>query len=120
MSDSYRHQSTSNFKKLLDQEGVKNILIITIPIFLIFYMHIGLTRLWKNNTPNTKFDADEKLRSESTGLEWDDSTKIKKAILANKDDENQEEDLRKRNRQQKRQKQCQKQIAKVKTCLKTC
>ncbi len=72
-SDSYRHQTTNNFKKLLDLEGKENTWIITAPILLVLYMHIEPMRFLDNGTPNTKFHADGRLCTGSTGLDWDDS-----------------------------------------------
>ena len=67
-SNSYHHQTTKNFEKLLDQESIEKTLKITISILLIFRMNIGLTRLLKDSASNTEFDADGRFRLESTGL----------------------------------------------------
>ena len=116
-SNSYRYQTTNNFEKLFDQECTENTSIITASILLVLRMHIELTRFLENNTPNAKFDINRRLRLGSTGLEWNDSAKIREIIIVNKDDKDEEKDLQKRNRQLKREKQCQKQVAKAKTCL---
>lgn len=59
--------------------------MITVLILLVFSMHIKSTKLLEDSTPNAKFNADEKLRLGSTGLDWDDSAQIEKAIATNKD-----------------------------------
>ncbi len=68
-SDSYYYQTTNNFEKHLDQKGVKNTLMITTLIFIIFCMYIRPTRILEDGISNAKFDADGKLRIESTGLD---------------------------------------------------
>ena len=68
-SNSYCHQITNVFRKLLDQEDVKNTSMITILIFLVFRMYIGITRLLKDGTPIAEFDANKRLRLESTSLD---------------------------------------------------
>lgn len=90
--------------------------MITALIFLVPCMHIKPTKLIENSAPNAKFDSDKKLCSKSTGLYWDNNTKIEEAIIPNKDDKNKEKDPQERNKQLKREKQCQKQAAKAKTC----
>ena len=119
-SDSYCFQITYNFEKLLDQKGMKNISMITILILLIFCMHIGPTRFLEDGVPNAKFDANKRLRLDSTNLDWDDSAKIEETIVADKDNKNEKKDLWEKNRQLKRQKQRQKQATKAKTRPKTC
>ncbi len=113
-SDSYRHQTTNDFEKLLDPEGKENTSMITAPILLVLRMHIGLTRFLEDGAPIAEFDADERLRTRSTGLDWDDSA-VGKAIAAVEDDEDEEEDPREKNRRLKREKQRQKRAAKAKT-----
>ncbi len=88
-SDSYCHQTTNDFEKLLDLEGKENTLMITDPIFLVIHMHIGPTRFLEDDTPNVEFDADGRLRTGSTGLDWDDSA-VAEAIAAVKDDKDEE------------------------------
>lgn len=39
--DSYQYQITNNFKKLLDLKGEENTSMITVPILLVFRIHIG-------------------------------------------------------------------------------
>ncbi len=91
-SDQYRLQTTNNFKKLLDLEESENTSIITVPIFLVLYMHIRPTRLLEDSAPNAKFDANGKLRTVSTSLDGDDSAKIQKAIAVDKDNQDKKED----------------------------
>lgn len=107
-SDSYCYQSTNNFEKLLDQEGKKNFLIITAPIFLVFCMHIRPTRLLEDGTPNAECNVDKKPHLESIGLDWDDSDKIEEAIAVDKNNKDKKEDFQEKNRQLKREKQYQK------------
>ncbi len=116
-SDSYRHQTTNNFEKLLDLKDAENTSMITAPIFQILRMHIGPTRLLEDSAPNTEFSANRRFRTRSTGLNWYDNTKIEEAIAIDKDDEDKKEDPRGRNRWLKKEKQCQKRVAKVKTHL---
>ena len=63
-----RHQTTNNFEKLLKQEDTKNILKVVTPILLTIGMHIGLTRLLEVGLPNAKYDSEEKLHKEYTGV----------------------------------------------------
>ncbi len=70
--------------------------MITAPIFLVLYMHIGPTRFLEDGAPNTEFDADERLHIGSTGLDWDDCAKIAEAIAADEDDKDEKEDSGKR------------------------
>lgn len=123
LSDSYRHQITNKFEKLLDYKDKENTLMIIAPIFLILHIYIRPTRLLKDRIPNTEFDADEKLYPRSIGLDWDDSGKIEEAIATDEDDEDEKKDPWKKNRQLKREKQYQKQVVKARTGLakaKTC
>lgn len=115
--DSYHHQITNDFEKLLNQEGAKNSWMIFVPIFLVFCMHIRPTRLLKSGAPNTKFDVDGRLRTRSISLDWDDSAKIQEVITMEKDNKDKKKDFREKNKQLKREKQYQKQVAKAKTCL---
>ena len=102
--DSYRNQTINDFKKPLNQKGVKNTMMITGPIFLIFCMHIGPTRLLEDSASNAKFDADGRLRLGSTNLDWDDSAKIMEAIAGDKDNEDEKKDHQEKNKGLKRQK----------------
>ncbi len=68
-------------------------------------MHIGLTRLLENSIPNAKFDADKRFCTRFTGFDWDYSTKIEEAIVANKDDKDEKADFQEKNRRLKREKQ---------------
>lgn len=123
LSNSYRYQTINNFEKLLDLESKENILIIITLIFLVLYMHIELTKLSEDGAFNAKFDVDRKLCIGSTGLDWDNSTKIKEVIATDKNDEDKEEDPWEKNRWLKKEKQYLKRVAKAKTRLakaKTC
>lgn len=71
--------------------------MITTPILLILYMHIGPTKLFKTGAPNAGFDAKQRLYPGSTGLDQDESGKIEKAIIANKDNKD-EKDPQEKNR----------------------
>lgn len=59
-SVSYCHQITNKFKKLLDQKGKGNTLIIITLIFLVFCVDIRPTKLLEKDTPNAEFDVDER------------------------------------------------------------
>ncbi len=61
-SNNYRHQTTKNFEKLLDLEGIENTLIINAPIFLVLHIHIEPTRFLEDGTLHAKFDTDGGLR----------------------------------------------------------
>lgn len=91
-SDSYRNQTTNNFKKLLDQEDVENISMITVSILLVLCIYIGPTRLWEDGAPNAEFEADGRFYPGSTNLNWDDNAIIGEAIAANKDNKDEDED----------------------------
>lgn len=68
-SDSYCYQITNDFEKLLDLKSKKNTLMITALIFLIFYIHIRLTRFLKDSAFNIELvDVNKKLCIRSTGL----------------------------------------------------
>ncbi len=96
LSDRYRHQTTNDFEKFLDLESKKNTLMITALIFLILSMHIGPTRFLEDGALNAEFDADRRLHTGSTGLDWDDSA-VAEAIAAVENDKD-EEDPREKNR----------------------
>ncbi len=68
-SDSYRHQTTNDFEKLLDLEGKEKTSMITAPILLVLHMHSGPTRFLEDAAPNAEFDTDGRFRIGSTG--WD-------------------------------------------------
>lgn len=68
-SNSYHYETNDNFEKLLDQEGAENTLMIALPILLVICMHIGPTKLLKDNTSNVEFDGDGRLRTVSTDLD---------------------------------------------------
>lgn len=94
-SDTYSHKTNNNFEKLLDLEGTKNTLMITAPISLVLYMHIGPTQLLENAAFNAKFDAEKRLCPRFTGLDWDDSNEIEEAIATDKKDKDEEDPLKK-------------------------
>lgn len=113
--DSYRHQNINNFEKLLDLEGAKNTSIIIALIFLALRIHIEPAKFLENDALNTLFNMDQRLCTGYTGLDWDNSIKIEKAIAAdehNKDEKNPQE----RNKQLNREKHRQKWATKAKTC----
>lgn len=115
--DSNCHQITNNFKKLFEQEGAENTLIITISIFLVIRMYIRLTRFLEDGAPNTKFDGDGRPYTGFIDLDWNNNAKIKKAIIMDKNNKDEVEDFWKMNRQLKKAKQYQKRVAKAKTHL---
>ncbi len=90
--------------------------MITAPILLVLHMHIGPTHFLKDSALNAEFNADRRLHTGSTGLDWDDSA-VAEAIAAVKDNKDEDEDPREKNRRLKKEKQCQKQAAKAKTCV---
>lgn len=51
-------------------------------------MHIESTRLLEDNALNVEFDVDRRLDLQSTSLDWNDSSKIEKAITIDKDNKN--------------------------------
>lgn len=102
LSDSYRHQTTKNFEKLLTFKGIENTLIIIAPILLVLHMLICPTRLLEDDTSNAEFDAEGKLRPGSTGLSRDERGKIERVLTADKDNKD-EEDPQKKNKQLKRE-----------------
>lgn len=91
-SNTYRHQTTNDFEKLLDLENNKNTSIIITPIFLVFYIYIGLTTFLEDSAPNTEFDIDKRFCPESIGLDCNDSA-IVEAIAVIEDDKDEERDL---------------------------
>lgn len=91
LSDNYRYQITDDFEKPLDLKGVENTKMIITSILFIFHIHIKPTRLLKNSIPNAKFNAGERFRSRSTGLDWDNSSKIEKAIVMDEDAKDKED-----------------------------
>lgn len=82
-------------------------------------MHIQLIKFLENRVSNAKFDANARLHLGFTNLNWDNSVKIEKTIIANKNNEDEEKNLWKKNKQLKSQKQYQKQAIKGKTHMKT-
>ena len=89
----YRHQTTNNFEKLLEQKNAKNTLKVAIPIFLTIRMHIGLTRLLKVGRPNVEYDLERKLHKRCINIDWGDNGKIKEAMAADDDKDNNEGDF---------------------------
>lgn len=85
--NNYDHQTTNNFEKFLALKDVKNTSMITASILLVLRRHIRLTRLLKNGAPNAEFDVEKKLWLGSTSLDWDERSKIEKAITTDKDEE---------------------------------
>lgn len=61
-------------------------------------MHIGLTKLLKVSPPNAKYDMEEKLHKKYTKVNQVDDGKIKKAMAANNDKNNDEEDPQEKNK----------------------
>lgn len=61
-SDSYRHQTTNDFERLLDKEGAENTSTITTPILINIYMHIGPTGFLEDGAPEVVFGTDRKIR----------------------------------------------------------
>lgn len=54
-------------------------------------MHIGLTKLFENDAPNIEFNIEERLRLRSIGLNWDEKGEIKRAIVVDKDNKDEED-----------------------------
>ncbi len=97
LSNNYCYQTTNNFEKFLDLESKDNTSMIIAPILLVLHMHIRLTKFLKDSVPNVEFDADKRLRTGSTGLNWDNSA-VAEATAVVEDNEDEEEDLREKNR----------------------
>lgn len=76
MSDDYRYQSTNDFEKLLEQEGIKNISKVATLILLTIGMYISPTRLLKVNPPNVEYDLEERLHEGCIGVDWSDEGEI--------------------------------------------
>ena len=68
-SDHYRHQTTNDFEKLLEQEDAKNISKVATPILLTIGMHIGPTRFLEVGPPNAKYDLERRLCKRCTGAD---------------------------------------------------
>ena len=110
-SNHYHHQTTKNFKKLLEQEDIKNTLKVAIPIFLTIGMHIGPIKLLKVDLPNAKYNLEEKLRERCIGINWVDDGEIEEAMVVYNNKDNNEKDFWEKNRQLKKKKQYLKQVA---------
>lgn len=81
-------------------------------------IHIGLTKFLEDDTYHAKYHSGKRFRRRYTGLNQNDSAKIKKAIAADNDNKNKIKDLKKKNKQLRRKKLRQnrgKVIAKAKT-----
>ena len=87
--DHYRHQTTKDFEKLLEQEDVKNISKVATPILLTISMHIEPTRLSKVVSLNVEYDSEGRLRERCTGADWGNDGEIEEAMAADieKDDD---------------------------------
>ena len=106
--DQYRHQTTNNFKKLLEQEDAKNTLKVAISIFLIIGMQIGPTRLLEVGLPNAKYNLERKLCKKCTGADLGNDGEIKGAMTADNNKDDDKENLWDENRGLKKENQCQK------------
>lgn len=85
-----------------------NISMIDTPIFFVIHMYIRLTNQLEDGKTNAKYNEDGKFYTKSINLNLDENTKIKETIAADKNNEDEKENLRERNRQKKREKQRQK------------
>lgn len=74
-------------------------------------MYIEPTRLLKVDSPNVKYDLEEKFYEGCTGADWGNDSEIEKAMAADNNKDNNEKDLQEKNRQLKKEKQCLKQRA---------
>lgn len=61
-SNSYRHQTTNNFEKLLEEEGVESISTIMISILISICMHIGPTGFLEDSASEVVFGIDGKIQ----------------------------------------------------------
>lgn len=57
LSNSFQHQITDNFNKLIKQDGNKNTVKIATPILLVIKMHIGPTRLLEDGAIIVNYDS---------------------------------------------------------------
>ena len=87
-SDHYRHQTTNDFKKLLEQEDAENISKVATPILLTIGIHIGPTSLLEVGPSNAKYDSEERLREECTDTDWGDDGEIEEAMAADNNEDN--------------------------------
>ena len=110
-SDHYRHQTTNNFEKLLEQEDAKNTSKVTTLILLTIGMHIGPTRLLNVGLLNAQYDSERKLYEGCTGADWGDDSEIEEAMAADNNEDNDTKDFWEKNRQLKKKKQYLKQVA---------
>ena len=101
-SDYYRHQTTNNFEKLLEQEDAENTSKIATPILLTIGMHIGSTSLLEVGSPNAKYDSDERLCKGYTSADWGDNGEIEEAITLDNDEDDDEKNLQEKNSQLKK------------------
>ena len=102
LSDSFWHQTISDFDKLIEQNGNKNIAKIATPIFLIIIMHIGLTKLLEDGATTTNYDSEGRLCRESQGLDWGDDKEIEEVVADARDDKDKAEDPQEKNKRLKR------------------
>lgn len=68
--------------------------MITALVLIVLRMHIEITRLLEDGAPSAKWEADSRLRTESTGLGWDNNADIEEAIAADEDNKNEEKNPR--------------------------
>lgn len=90
--DHYRHETTNDFEKLLDQEDAKNISKVATPILLTIGLHIGPTRLLEVGPPNAVYDLEERLHEGCTGADWGDEGEIEEAMTADNDEDDDAKD----------------------------
>lgn len=86
--DYYCHQTINKLKKLLEQEDAKIILKMAIPILPTIGIYIGLTKFLEVSLFNVKYNLKKRLCEGYTNVDKGDDDKIKEAITAdnNKDD----------------------------------
>lgn len=66
---------------------------MTIAIFLTINMYIRPTRILEVDSPNAKYDSKERLYEECINADWGDNNKMKEAMIANNNKDNDKEDL---------------------------
>ncbi len=98
LSDHYRHQTTNNFEKLLEQKDAKNTSKVATSIFLTIGIYIGPNRLLEVGSPNTEYDSEGKLCERCTGVYWDDESEVKEAMTAGNDKNNDDKDPQEKTR----------------------
>lgn len=60
--DSYKHQTTNNFERLLEAEGVENNFIIMTPILIRIYIYIGPNGFLEDSALEVVFSIDRKIQ----------------------------------------------------------